>query len=62
MNNRSTLDAIGQFLIALHGTIGHQATARFLGMPVGDMKECILCRYNRGEVELVAVIDRIGTG
>jgi hypothetical protein len=55
------MDTIGWYLASLHHTLGHRATARFLGMPEGDLADCILCRYERGEVTKAEVIERIGT-
>ena len=55
------MDSIGVFIATLHQTIGHRATANFLGMPPGDMTECILCRYDRGLATKADVIERIGS-
>jgi hypothetical protein len=54
------LDAVGAFIANLHQMIGHRAAARFMGQPVGDMKACVLCRYERGEATREQVIERIG--
>ena len=56
----ASVDTIAHFLITLHTLIGHGATARFLGMENGDMSVCILCRYDRGEVDKLAVAQQIG--
>jgi hypothetical protein len=54
------LDTIGWFIATLHQMLGHVVTARFLGQPVGDRGECILCRYDSGQVTRDEVIEQLG--
>lgn len=55
------LDTVGWFICTLHQLIGHRATANFIGMPEGDVTDCILCRYENGVVTKAEVIERMGT-
>jgi hypothetical protein len=58
------LDPIGWFLATLHQTIGHTATARYLGQPLVTSEftpaDCVLCKFNKGTATKQDVIDRIG--
>jgi hypothetical protein len=54
------MDTIGWFIATLHQMLGHTAAARFLGQPVGDRAECILCRYDSGQATRDEVIERLG--
>lgn len=41
------MDSIGLFIANLHGLIGHDKTAAFIGQPSGDRDNCVLCQYER---------------
>ena len=55
------LDTISWFICTLHDAIGHDATAAFLGEPIGDKQQCILCQHQRGEATKDDVIEQLGT-
>lgn len=58
---RTELDVIDHFVIVLHNVLGHVKAAAFLGEPAGDRAQCILCRYNRGEVAYEDVVKQFQT-
>lgn len=39
------MDQFGLFVTRLHSLLGHDVTARFIGQPPGDRRECLLCQY-----------------
>lgn len=41
------MDAYSWFIANLHQFLGHEKTAAFLGVPVGDMDACLLCQWER---------------
>lgn len=41
------MDEIGLFIARLHGMLGHDTAAAFIGQPSGDKSACTLCRYER---------------
>ena len=56
------LDTIGWYIATMHQLLGHRAAANFLGESVeeGEVAQCILCRYEKGEATKDEVIERIG--
>lgn len=54
------LDTVGWYIATLHQLLGHRATEAFLGEPQGDVRQCILCRYEAHKVTREDVIDRLG--
>jgi hypothetical protein len=54
------LDTVGWFIVTLHQFLGHRAAAEFLGEPQGDVRQCILCRYEALKATREDVIDRLG--
>lgn len=41
------LTPVGWFIANLHGLLGHDKTAAFLGQPIGDRSDCLICTYER---------------
>lgn len=41
------MDPIGWFLVTLHGLLGHDKAAAFIGQPAGDRDACVICAYER---------------
>ena len=41
------MDTIGWFIATLHGLLGHDQAAAFMGVPAGEKSECVLCEYER---------------
>lgn len=39
------MDGIGWFIATLHGLLGHDKTAAFLGQPAGNPDDCLICQY-----------------
>jgi hypothetical protein len=39
------MDHIGWFIATLHGLVGHDAVAAFIGAPAGDRAVCVLCVF-----------------
>jgi hypothetical protein len=39
------MDIISWYVATLHGMLGHDKTAAFIGQPAGDRAECLLCIY-----------------
>lgn len=39
------LDTTGWFIATLHGILGHDKTAAFLGQDPGDKRDCLVCAY-----------------
>lgn len=50
------LDILDWFIATLHQMIGHDKTAAVLAQPAGDQAECVLCRFERREVDSYAVM------
>lgn len=56
------LDWAGWFLATAHQLMGHDATAAFIGQPIGDKTVCVLCVYERHPSDTTrrAVLNAIG--
>jgi hypothetical protein len=54
------LDTVGWFIVTLHQLLGHRGAAAVLGEPQGDVRQCILCRYEAHKATREDVIDRLG--
>lgn len=56
------LDTIGWYIATMHQILGHDKAAAAMGQTVtdGEREHCILCKYERGEVDKTAVTEQIG--
>jgi hypothetical protein len=54
------MDTVGWYICTLHQMLGHRTAARILGEPVGDMAQCVLCRYEKGEATREDVERQVG--
>lgn len=54
------LDTAGWFICTLHQMLGHEKARIVIGGEPGDPAQCILCQYEKGEVEKAAVYERLG--
>lgn len=54
------LDTVGWYIVTLHQLLGHRAAAAVLGEPQGDVRQCVLCRYEALKATREDVIDRLG--
>lgn len=54
------LDPIGLMIVTLHKMLGHDKAAIVLGEAPYNKDFCILCRYEKGEVDQEAVYERLG--
>ena len=46
------LDPIGLFITRMHGLLGHDTTAAYIGAPVGNKSQCLLCQYEKSPDDL----------
>lgn len=44
-------DNLDVFIESLHKMLGHDTTARYLGVPVGDKSQCRLCHPELGPID-----------
>lgn len=54
------MDTLGWYIATTHQLLGHAKAAVVLGQDPGDPRQCILCRYERGEVDKATVIEVLG--
>lgn len=40
-------DSIAWYIATSHSLLGHDVTARMIGMPSGDKSACVICQYER---------------
>lgn len=45
------LDRFGWYIAVLHGILGHDKAAAYIGQPGGDKRECIICAWERNPTE-----------
>lgn len=55
------MDAIGWYIATLHGLLGHDKAAAYLGQATYNVETCVLCLFERGKATREEVINRIGT-
>ncbi len=41
------LDRIGWYIATMHSLLGHDKTAVFIGAPIGDRENCLICQYEQ---------------
>ena len=58
------MDTVGWFIATLHQMLGHRAAGVYLGMPYeeGEERDCLLCKYEKGEATKDEVEEAIGRG
>ena len=56
------MDPIGRFLATAHQLLGHDVSAAFIGIGVGNRADCVLCQYEAHPTpeRKQAVVDAIG--
>lgn len=45
------MDPYGWYIATMHGLLGHDTAARFIGQPPGDKTVCVLCIYEKNPTD-----------